>query len=215
MTRKLGLFQAIGLSISIIAPTAAMALNVSLTAQAAGRAAPLAFAIGTAAMTIVGLSFVAFSRRIAHAGSVYAYISHTFGRRCGFIAGWILLLTYLTYAGGVSTLVGSFLQVAAQNFGLHLDSLWVIVGIGAILAAAYCAYREMRVVARLMLAFEGLSVLAILALSSPIIARVALATGLPVAPFSPSADGPASATVWCSPCCLLSDLRVQPRSARR
>ncbi|MGC2203380.1 MAG: hypothetical protein WA633_24960, partial [Stellaceae bacterium] len=68
-----------------------------------------------------------------------------------------------------------------QNFGLHLDSLWVIVGIGAILAAAYCAYRDMRVAARLMLAFEGLSVLAILALSSIIVARVALATGLPVA----------------------------------
>ena len=40
LARKLGLFQAIGLSVSMIAPTAAMALNVSLTAQAAGRAAP-------------------------------------------------------------------------------------------------------------------------------------------------------------------------------
>jgi amino acid transporter len=97
---KLGLFQVIGLSISIIAPTAAMALNVSLTAQAAGRAAPLAFAIGTVAMATVRVSLVSFGRRIAHAGSVYAFVGHTFGRRCGFIAGWTLLLTYLTYAGG-------------------------------------------------------------------------------------------------------------------
>jgi hypothetical protein len=50
--RKLGLFQTTGLSISIIAPTAAMALNVSLTVQAVGRAAPLAFAVGTVVMAI-------------------------------------------------------------------------------------------------------------------------------------------------------------------
>ena len=99
VARKLGLIQAIGLSISLSASTAAIALNVSLTAQAAGGAAPLAFAIGTAEMAIVGLSFVAFSGRIAHAGSAYAYVSHTFGRRWGFIAGWTLLLTYLTFTG--------------------------------------------------------------------------------------------------------------------
>jgi amino acid transporter len=148
----------------------------------------LAFAIGTAEMAIVGLSFVAFSGRIAHAGSAYAYVSHTFGRRWGFIAGWTLLLTYLTYTGGVSALVGSFLQAAAQNFGLHVDSLWVIVGIGATLAATYCACRDMRVTARVMLALEGLSVLAILGLSCIIVSKVALETGLPVAPFAPSAE---------------------------
>ena len=83
LARRLGLFQATGLSISIIAPTTAMAINVSLTAHAAGRTAPLAFAVGTAVMAIVGLSFVGFSRRIAHAGSAHAYVSHTFERRCG------------------------------------------------------------------------------------------------------------------------------------
>ena len=118
LARKRGLLQTIGLSISIIAPTAAMAINVSLTAQSAGRAAPLAFAIGTAVMAIVGVSFVAFSRRIAHA-SAYAHVSHSFGSRRGFIAGWTLLLTYLTYAGGASALVGRFLQAAMQNIGLH------------------------------------------------------------------------------------------------
>jgi amino acid transporter len=188
LARRLGLLQAIGLSISIIAPTAAMALNVSLTAQAAGRAAPLAFAIGTVAMMIVGLSFVAFSRRIADAGSAYAYLRHTFGGCCGFITGWTLLLTYLAYAGGVSALVGSFLQAAVQNIGLHLALPWAVFGVGAILLATYAAYRDMRVAARMILALEGLSVLAILVLSGIIVAKVALAAGLPAAPFEPSAQ---------------------------
>ena len=130
LARRLGLIQATGLSISIIAPTTAMAINVSLTAHAAGRTAPLAFAVGTAVMAIVGLSFVGFSRRIAHAGSAYAYVSQTFGRRCGFIAVWTLLLTYLAYAGRVIALVGSFLQAAAQNFGLNLSPRWIILASG-------------------------------------------------------------------------------------
>ena len=188
LARKLGLLHAIGLSTSIPAPTAAMALNVSLTAQAARRAAPLAFAIGTAVMAIVGLSFVAFSRRIAHAGSVHAYVNHTCGQRSGFVAGWTLLLTYLTYAGGVSALVGSFLDAPVQNCGLQLSSLWVVFAVAAIVTATYCAYREMRIAGRLMLALEGLSVLAILALRSTIVTRVALVTGLPVPPFMPSAE---------------------------
>jgi amino acid transporter len=188
LARRLGLYQAIGLSTSIIAPTAAMALNVSLTAQAAGRAAPLAFAVGTVVMAIVGLSFVAFSRRIAHAGSAYAYVSHTFGRRCGFVAGWTLLLTYLTYAGGASALVGSFTDAAAQNVGINLTSLWIVFAVAAILAAACCAYRDTRIAAQLILALEGLSVLAILTLSCVIVAKVARTAGLPVAPFMPSAE---------------------------
>jgi amino acid transporter len=134
-------------------------------------------------MAIVGLSFVAFSRRTVHPVSAYAYVSHIFGRRCEFIADWTLLL-----AGGVSALVGGFLRAAVQNFGLDLASLWIVFGVGAILAATYCAYRDMRIAARLMLALEGLSIVAILVLSCVIGGKVGLASGLPVAPFVPAAD---------------------------
>jgi amino acid transporter len=195
-----------------------MAFNVSLTAQVAGRAAPLAFAIGTVAMIIVGLSFVGFTRRIAHAGSAYAYDGHTFGRRCGFIAGWTLLLTYLAYAAGVSALVGNFLQAAVQNCGLDLASLWVVIGVGAIVLATYRAYRDMGIAAWLMLALEGLSVLAIL-LSGLIVAKVALGQPdclpRPLSRRRNLADGLVLATAWSSPSCLSPGLRVPRRSARR
>ena len=87
LRRNLGLIEAIALSLSIIAPTMAMAFNVTLAVGSAGRAAPLAFAVGTVALAIVGLSFVAFARRVAHAGSAYAYIAREFGPRAGFVAG--------------------------------------------------------------------------------------------------------------------------------
>ena len=68
--------------------------------QATGAAAPLTFAIGMVAMALVALSFMAFTHRVAHAGSAYAYIAHTFGTRAGFVAGWTLLLTYLGFTTG-------------------------------------------------------------------------------------------------------------------
>jgi len=77
LERKLGLAETVGLSLSVVGPTVAMAFNASLVARAAGRAAPLAFVIGTVALGVVALSFVSFSKRVAHAGSAYVYIGQT------------------------------------------------------------------------------------------------------------------------------------------
>ena len=89
LTRKLGLLEAVGVSLSMIGPTLGVAFNTSLVAGAAGPATPLAFAIGTVVIILVGLSFVSFSRDLAHAGSAYAYVRAAFGRRWGFMAGWV------------------------------------------------------------------------------------------------------------------------------
>src|SRR5271154_7605876 len=112
---RLSLPEAVGLSLSIICPSVTAAFNVTLVAQATGRAAPLAFAIGTVAMALIALSFTAFTHRVAHAGSAYAYIAHTFGRRMGFVAGWTMLLTYLGFATGFAALVGSFSSAALKE----------------------------------------------------------------------------------------------------
>lgn len=188
LERKLGLAEALGLSLSIVAPSMAMAFNVSLVVRAAGRAAPLAFVIGTIALGIVALSFVSFSRRVAHAGSAYAYIGETFGWRWGFVAGWTLLLTYLTYAAGVSALVGNFLQAAAQNSGLQFNGVWLASSLGGLLLAAFFAYRDVKLAGRLMLLLEAASVLAIVFLCVAVLARVASSQGLSAAPFLPTSD---------------------------
>src|ERR1700736_4880860 len=104
LVKRLSLPEAIGLSISVICPTVTAAFNITLVVQAAGPAAPLAFVIGMIAMSLVALSFMAFTHRVAHAGSAYAYISHTFGSRMGFVAGWTLLLTYLGFTTGFAAL---------------------------------------------------------------------------------------------------------------
>ena len=188
LERKLGLAEAVGLSLSMVGPTMAMAFNVSLVVRAAGRAAPLAFVIGTVALGVVALSFVSFSKRVAHAGSAYVYIGQTFGWRWGFAAGWTLSLTYLSYAAGVSALIGNFLQAAAQNSGIQFKGAWLMFSLAGLLLAVFFAYRDVKLAGRLMLLLEGVSVLAILFLCATVVIRVGAVQGLSVAPFLPAAD---------------------------
>jgi amino acid transporter len=188
LVSRLSLPEAVGMSISVICPTVTAAFNVTLVVQSAGAAAPLAFAIGTVAMVLVALSFIAFTRRVAHAGSAYAYISHTFGSRMGFAAGWSLLLTYLGFATGQAALVGSFTAAALKGFSIDIGPSWLAVSGVAMLLAWWLAYRDMRLAGRLMLGLEAVAVAGILALCAAILVQVRPGIETAAASFRPSAD---------------------------
>jgi amino acid transporter len=185
---RLSLPEAVGLSLSIICPSVTAAFNVTLVAQATGAAAPLAFAIGTVAMVLISLSFMAFTRRVAHAGSAYAYIAHTFGNRAGFVAGCALLLTYIGFATGLAALVGSFIAEALKGFGIEIGSGWLALSAAAMALAWWLAYRDMRFAGRLMLALEALVIVVIIGLCISILRQVSPSAELTAAAFTPSAD---------------------------
>jgi amino acid transporter len=186
LVSRLNLPEAIALSLSVISPTVTAAFNITLVVQAAGPAAPLTFAIGTVAMALVALSFMAFTRRVAHAGSAYAYIAHTFGSRTGFIAGWTLILTYLGFATGFAALVGSFTAAAVKGLGVDLGSAWLAIGGAAMLLAWGLAYRDMKLSGWLMLGLEAAAVLGILALCIVILRSVHPAMAQTMTSFRPS-----------------------------
>jgi amino acid transporter len=181
LRRSLGAVGAFGFSLSILAPTLAMAFTTTLTAKSAGRAAPLCYLIGGAIIAVVGLSFVAFGRRIAHAGSVYAYVGSIFGVRCGFVTGWALLLMYVTLLAGATALVGNFGAAGLGHAGIEGANLWLIIAVLAALFAIWLTRRDMALSARLMLVLEGASVLAILLLAIVVVAR----SPLSLLPFKP------------------------------
>ena len=185
LRRQLGLPEAVGLSLSIIAPTMAMAFNVTLAVGAAGAAAPLAFAIGTVLLAIVGLSFVAFAKREPGAGSAQAYVAKRFGPRAGFLTGWALLLSYLCFGSGTAVLVGNFLAAAIRPFGAAPAGLWLAVAFAALGFSLWLSWRDMRLAARLMLAMELVSILAIVWLGVRVLNTVAATGPLPLAPFHP------------------------------
>jgi amino acid transporter len=187
LVTRLSLPEAVGMSLSIICPSVTAAFNVTLVSQAMGPAAPLGFAIGTLAMAFVSLSFMAFSHRVAHAGSAYAYIAHTFGKRMGFIAGCALLLTYVTFTTGMAALVGSFLAEALKGFGVAVGRAWLYFGAASILLAFWLARRDMRLAGRVMLLLEAVVVLAIVSLCMRILMQVHPSAADAAATFRPMA----------------------------
>lgn len=185
---RLSLLEAVGLSLAVISPTVTAAFNITLVVQAAGTAAPLTFVIGTAAMALIALSFMAFSHRVAHAGSAYAYIAHTFGSRMGFVAGWTLLLTYLGFSTGFAALVGSFTCAALQGLGVDTGSLWILIGGAGMLLAWRLACRDMRLAGRLMLALEAVAVVGIIWLCVRILQQVPMTAAKSLGTWHPAAS---------------------------
>jgi len=184
----LSLPEAVGLSLSIICPSVTAAFNVTLVAQATGQVAPLAFAIGTVAMALIALSFTAFTHRVAHAGSAYAYIAHTFGNRMGFTAGCALLLTYLAFSTAQAALVGNFAAAAFTGFGVDIGKWWIPIGGASLLLAWWLAFRDMRLAGRLMLGLELLAIIVIVALCIGILVQVHPSIETTAATFRPAPE---------------------------
>jgi amino acid transporter len=185
---RLKLPEAVSMSLAIVSPTVTAAFNITLVVQAAGPAAPLTFAIGTVAMALVALSFMAFTHRVAHAGSAYAFIAHTFGSRVGFIAGWTLLLTYLGFSTAFAGLIGSFTSAALKDVGVDIGAWWIVIGGASMLLAWWLAYRDMRLASRLMLTLEAAAIIGIVALCIIILRQVHPGTESGMSSWRPAAS---------------------------
>lgn len=188
LVSRLNLPEAIALSLSVISPTVTAAFNITLVVQATGPAAPLTFLIGMFGMALISFSFIACTHRVAHAGSAYAYIAHTFGVRAGFIAGWTLLLTYLGFATGFAALVGSFSAAALQGLGMDIGRGWLVIGLSSMLVGWWLAYRDMKLSGWLMLGLEAVAVVLILALCGAILGHVHPDAALTASTLRPSPD---------------------------
>lgn len=180
LRRGLGVWETAALSIAIMAPTAAMALNGSLAASLAGTAVPLAFLGALITISLVSYSFIEFSRQYAHAGSVYVFNGRALGPQFGFLSGWALLFTYVAFTGASIAEVGAFFQTFLQFFGVRLP--WIVPAIVFGLFVWHLAIRDVRVSARVAIVFEGVSILLILILTAVILSRGG-AHGLSLTPF--------------------------------
>jgi amino acid transporter len=107
LTRTLSVWQAVGLSVALMAPSMAANINPQQTASAAGRAVPLAFFLSALGVLLVAYGFVRLCQYYEHAGSVYAFVGATLGPRSGVVSGVGLLGTYTFYAVVTSSAAGN------------------------------------------------------------------------------------------------------------
>jgi amino acid transporter len=164
LRRELRFWEAIALSIAIMAPTAAMALNGTVPAQLVGRAVPLAFIFATVGVIFVSYAFIRLSGYFSHAGSVYAFSGITLGPRAGFFSGWALLGTYLAFTAASTAEAGLFGVAFFQGSGIWDGAEWLVIALVAGALIAFFAYGDIRVATRSLLGLEGISVILIVVL---------------------------------------------------
>ena len=168
LRRSLSVWQAVGLSIALMAPSMAANINPQGTAGSVGRAVPLAFLIATVGVLLVAYVFVRLCQRFNHAGSVYAFVASTLGARAGTVAGWSLMGTYCFYGVVTSTAAGIFGTSFLQQVGLLTDPPgWVPFLISALVLVLVWLLTviPVRGGTRVLLTVEGVTVALILAVS--------------------------------------------------
>src|SRR5947207_15538022 len=79
----LRLWDAIAISVSVIAPGMAMLLNVTGVAAVSGGSTPLAFLLGGIACLALAFVVIGFTRRMATAGYASTYAARTIGKAGG------------------------------------------------------------------------------------------------------------------------------------
>jgi len=137
LKRSLSVWQAVGLSLALMAPSMAANINPQ-GAAGAGRAVPLAFLIAAVGVLFVAYTFVRLCQYYQHSGSVYAFVGATLGPRTGVIAGWGLAGTYVFYAVTTAGAAGIFGAGLLDSLGIWKNQpSWApVLFVGVALALA-------------------------------------------------------------------------------
>ena len=200
LRRELNIWETIGISVALMAPSMAANINPQGMVGSVGRAIPLTFVLATVGVLLVAYTFVKLCQKFHHSGSVYGFVGATLGPRTGVIAGWALLGTYTFY--GVVTAVASgrifssFLDGigvwnSAPDWGAFLIALIALAGVYLITIS------PIRRGTRTLLGVETVTVALIIIVSLVILVRLLAGNGpgghhVTLSPFGISSGTPTS-----------------------
>ena len=131
---QLTLLDVIAQSIGFIGPVFASAFFIStiagasFTGKGAGIAVPVSIILAAIGMLGVAWIISRYARRIHAAGSLYDYVTDGFGRRAGFLAGWVYYggMTALTLAIGLA--FGGFLSsTLLDTLDIDIEWYWLAI----------------------------------------------------------------------------------------
>jgi amino acid transporter len=175
LSRTLSVWQAVGLSVALMAPSMAANINPQGTVTSTGRAVPLAFLLASIAVLLVAYGFVRLCQYFHHAGSVYAFVGATLGPRSGVVAGWGLLGTYTFYGVVTSSATGIFGTAFLQEIGVwpHPPSWapFILVAVALALALVLTVSPAKRGTT-VLLSVEGATVALIVLISAIVLVRL-------------------------------------------
>lgn len=179
LRRNLSVWEAIGVSVALMAPSMAININPQGTAQQVGRAVPLTFAVATGAVLLIAYTFVRLSQRFNHSGSVYGFVGVTLGARAGAFSGWAMAGTYIFYGAVTSMASGIFITTLVRESGLWKAAPdWIGFPIGLIVLALvwFLASRPAKGGTRFLLIVEAVTVALILIVTLVVAVRLLAGT---------------------------------------
>ncbi|MHB8191161.1 MAG: APC family permease [Ferrimicrobium sp.] len=180
LTKGLSLWQVVGVSVALMAPSMAANINPQGSVGTVGRAVPLTFVIALVGVLFIAYVFARLTQRFNHAGSVYGFVGATLGPRAGMIAGWSLMGTYIFYGLVTITASAIFLTALLQSLAIwSAPPTWAPFLVGAIelVAVWYLAVRPVRNGTRVLLGTELITVALILLLSTIVLVKLIVGHG--------------------------------------
>lgn len=197
--RRLPFWVALAMSVALVGPTLAMSGNGQGLIATVGKAIPLVFLIGLIGVSLVGYSFVRLTRHLNHAGSAYGLVGGTIGPRTGFFSGFAMLGAYVGFAIGTLALTAAFVNAFIAE--LQPDNPnpfqvpWLIVVVIGALISFLLSGRDVRLLAKILLAIEGVGIVSMIVLVVVIFAKGgAPTTGVDFSAFS--FDGVSASAVF-------------------
>ncbi|RLV47560.1 APC family permease [Nocardioides mangrovicus] len=175
LRRSLSVWQAVGISVALMAPSMAANINPQGTAGLVGRATPLAFFLAAVAVLLIAYVFVRLCQYYRHAGSVYVFAGATLGARAGAVAGLGLMGTYVFYALVTASAAGIFGSSFLDIIGVwNHQPAWAgfLVGAVALGLSLFFAVVPARRATSILLSVEGITVALILVIAVVVLVRM-------------------------------------------
>lgn len=171
---KVGLVGLVAISFAVMGPSMAVSLNPQAIAGQVGTAVPTAFLLAVIPLSIITYSFVVLTKRRGSRGSLYGLVGAEVGPRTGTVAGLWLVFGYLTGA-----------SITAVSFGIFTanilkETLWeaapgwlpLLLAVFILPITSLLATRTISALGRLLLVLEGLTMVAILAVSARTLSKL-------------------------------------------
>lgn len=155
---SLNTWDAIAISVSVLAPGMAMLLNVPGVAVISGGSTPLAFLLGGIACLALAFVIIGFARRMASAGYAYTYAAKSLGKSGGFLAGWLYFFGMICFVPMTMSGVGA---LAADLLGLPAGD-WIYFFLVGMVLLLILSIVKIKVTTRMQLVVGALTILVIL-----------------------------------------------------
>ena len=175
LRRNLSVWQAVGLSIALMAPSMAANINPQGMVGSVGRAVPLAFLLAAIGVLLVSYTFVRLCQYYQHSGSVYAFVGLTLGPRTGVVSGLSLFGTYVFYGVVTSSASGWLGMAFLDQVGIvHNPQPWVgfLIAACSLVLSLLLTIVPARRGTTTLLIIEGVTVALIVVVSAIVLVRL-------------------------------------------